>query len=144
MNSATKFLWNLHPHMPKSEQSNSVFLLKCNLPPGGTAWPDIKNWRTCINYTFPTITVPKQIQLCDTDSMEHWSIHVQVWTVKFCIFAKMQSYTRGHPASQLTLWQRCDNIPFTLWQRRTVTLQQRRKVDSTGRCDNVIIYVDST
>ena len=34
----SKTVWqNSMRHMFKSEQSNSVFLLKCNLPPGGAA-----------------------------------------------------------------------------------------------------------
>ena len=45
----------------ESEQSNSVFLLKFNFPPGGAAWPDFKNGKLCVNYHLYTIIVPVNV-----------------------------------------------------------------------------------
>ena len=96
MNSAKQFLWDLRPHMSKSEQSNFIFLLKFNLPPGGAEWSDYENCRMCITFNFYIIIAPSLIEFYHTVFMEPSSTHVKVWTVKFRIFAKIQSSTRGH------------------------------------------------
>ena len=52
-----QFLWSLCPHMSKSEELNSVFLLEFNLPPGRAAWVDFKNWKLCTDYIFCTRSI---------------------------------------------------------------------------------------